>query len=204
MSYRESTPIAIKRMSIPIRNSWRWVVAHAACGFIQGFPISASSSRTPVAETAGAKSQWACLLGAMYVMILIAWAPDLLESLPMAALGAIVISACLKQMTGRIVRIYRLRHSELIPTIVCFLGVVLLGVIEGYLLRSASHAGVCLAGLAPLCCGARTCRRTEGVPRCRATSRKRSRFLDSFSFVGMLRCFSPTLLSSMIGYSMRY
>lgn len=107
-------------------------VAHAACGLFHGFPISASSSRTPVAETAGAKSQWACLLGAMYVMALIAWAPGLLMSLPMAALGAIVISACLKQMDlAGIVRIYRLRHSELIPTIVCFLGVVLLGVIEG-------------------------------------------------------------------------
>ncbi len=107
-------------------------VAHTACGLFQGFPISASSSRTPVAETAGAKSQWACLFGSVYVMGLITWAPHLLSSLPVAALGAIVICACLKQMDlAGIVRIYRLRHSELIPTIVCFLGVVLLGAIEG-------------------------------------------------------------------------
>src|SRR4029077_3934815 len=46
-------------------------VANLAAGFLQGFPISSSSSRTPVAEAAGAKSQLTGVVGAMGVALLL-------------------------------------------------------------------------------------------------------------------------------------
>jgi MFS superfamily sulfate permease-like transporter len=56
----------------------------------------------------------------------------MLKNLPHAALSAVVICACLGQIEiGQLVRLYRLRRSELLFSIVCFLGVVLLGAIEG-------------------------------------------------------------------------
>jgi MFS superfamily sulfate permease-like transporter len=39
--------------------------ANLAAGFFQGFPISSSSSRTPVAEAAGARTQLTCVVGAL-------------------------------------------------------------------------------------------------------------------------------------------
>jgi MFS superfamily sulfate permease-like transporter len=70
-------------------------VANLAAGFFQGFPISSSSSRTPVAEAAGAKTQLTGVVGALAVALLLLVAPDLLENLPASALAAVVIAAAI-------------------------------------------------------------------------------------------------------------
>ncbi len=107
-------------------------IANVATGLFQGFPVSGSASRTPVAEQAGAKTQVAGLVGALLVMLLLLFSPTILKNLPHAALSAVVICACLGQIEiVQLVRLYQLRRSELLFSIVCFLGVVLLGAIEG-------------------------------------------------------------------------
>jgi MFS superfamily sulfate permease-like transporter len=68
-------------------------VANLAAGFFQGFPISSSSSRTPVAEAAGARTQLTGVVGAVVVALLLLVAPNLLQHLPAAALAAVVIAA---------------------------------------------------------------------------------------------------------------
>ncbi|MEP7129184.1 MAG: SulP family inorganic anion transporter, partial [Chitinophagales bacterium] len=69
--------------------------ANLAAGFFQGFPISSSSSRTPVAEASGAKTQLSSIVGAVAVALLLLLAPDLLKNLPNSALAAVVISAAI-------------------------------------------------------------------------------------------------------------
>lgn len=107
-------------------------LANMATGMFQGFAVSSSSSRTPVAESAGAKSQVAGVVGAICIALLLILAPNLLQNLPHAALGAVVISACfgLFEFAG-VIRLYRLRRSELGFSLVCFLGVTLFGVVQG-------------------------------------------------------------------------
>src|SRR5690606_16947303 len=53
--------------------------ANLAGGLFQGFPISSSASRTPVAEAAGAKTQIAGVVGALSVALLLVLAPDLMQ-----------------------------------------------------------------------------------------------------------------------------
>jgi high affinity sulfate transporter 1 len=107
-------------------------VANVSAGLFQGFSISSSSSRTPVAESAGAKTQITGLVGALGIALLLIYAPNLLQNLPSAALGAVVISAVLSLIDVRsVIRLYRLRRSEFIFSVVCFLGVALIGVLEG-------------------------------------------------------------------------
>ena len=62
--------------------------ANMAAGFFQGFPVTSSASRTPVAESAGAKTQITGLVGAVCIALLLIFAPNLLQNLPQAALGA--------------------------------------------------------------------------------------------------------------------
>ena len=69
--------------------------ANLAAGLFQGFPISSSSSRTPVAEAAGAKTQLTGVVGAVAVALLLIFAPNLLQSLPSSALAAVVIAAAI-------------------------------------------------------------------------------------------------------------
>jgi len=106
--------------------------ANVAAGIFQGFPVTSSASRTPVAESAGAKTQITCVVGAICIALLLILAPGLLTNLPQAALGAIVIAACISLVEVRgVLRLYKLRRDEFVLSMVCFLGVVLLGVIQG-------------------------------------------------------------------------
>jgi MFS superfamily sulfate permease-like transporter len=68
-------------------------VANAAAGLFQAFPISSSGTRTPVAESSGARTQLAGLTAAVVVALLLVVAPGLVRNLPLAALAAVVIAA---------------------------------------------------------------------------------------------------------------
>lgn len=106
--------------------------ANVAAGLFQGFSISSSSSRTPVAESAGAKTQLTGVVGALCIALLLILAPNLVQNLPSAALGAVVIAACISLVDVKgVTRLYRLRRSEFVFSVVCFLGVALIGVIQG-------------------------------------------------------------------------
>jgi len=106
--------------------------ANLAAGFFQGFPISSSSSRTPVAEAAGARTQLTSVIGALAIALLLLLAPSLLQHLPTAALAAVVIAAAIGLIeVADLRRIYRIQRWEFWLAIVCFVGVAVLGVIPG-------------------------------------------------------------------------
>jgi high affinity sulfate transporter 1 len=106
--------------------------ANVASGLFQGFAISSSSSRTPVAAEAGAKTQVTGLVGAGAIVVLLVAFPGLVKNLPSAALAAVVIAAALSLIEIPGVRaLYDLRRSEFVLSMICFLGVALAGVIPG-------------------------------------------------------------------------
>ena len=106
--------------------------ANLATGLFQGFPISSSSSRTPVAEASGAKTQLTGVVGAIAVALLLVLAPTLLKNLPNSALGAVVIAAAIGLFEFQdLARIFRIQRWEFWLSIACFVGVAVLGVIPG-------------------------------------------------------------------------
>jgi len=106
--------------------------ANLAAGFFQGFPISSSSSRTPVAEAAGARTQLTGVVGALAVALLVVMAPNLLRHLPNAALAAVVIASAIGLFEiADLERIYRIQRWEFWLSIVCLAGVAVLGAIPG-------------------------------------------------------------------------
>ncbi len=106
--------------------------ANLAAGFFQGFPISSSSSRTPVAEAAGARTQLTGVVGALAVALLLVFAPDLLRNLPTSALAAVVIASAIGLFEfADLRRIFRIQRWEFWLSIGCFVGVAVLGAIPG-------------------------------------------------------------------------
>jgi len=107
-------------------------VANLAAGLFQGFPISSSSSRTVVAEAAGARTQLTAVVGALATALLLTLAPGLLQSLPHSALAAVVIGSAIAlfEVTD-LRRIYRIQRWEFWLSMICFAGVATLGAIEG-------------------------------------------------------------------------
>ncbi|HEV2894066.1 MAG TPA: SulP family inorganic anion transporter, partial [Actinomycetota bacterium] len=106
--------------------------ANLATGFFQGFAISSSASRTPVAVAAGARSQVTPLVGAVAIALLLVFAPGALRDLPRPMLAAIVITAAIGLIDAPAVRrLYQVRRSEFVLWLAAFLGVALLGVLVG-------------------------------------------------------------------------
>jgi high affinity sulfate transporter 1 len=106
--------------------------ANVAAGFFQGFPVSTSGSRTAVAEQAGAKTQMTGIVGAALIVLMLVLAPGLLKNLPNPTLAAVVIAASLSlaDIPGT-VRLWRQRRTEFVLSVAAFLGVALLGVLQG-------------------------------------------------------------------------
>src|SRR6266480_3503342 len=107
-------------------------VANLASAFFQGFPISSSSSRTPVAEAAGAKTQLTGVVGALAIALLLVFAPEILQDLPHPALAAVVIAAAIGLVeVSDLRRIYRIQRWEFWLSMACFAGVAVFGAIPG-------------------------------------------------------------------------
>jgi high affinity sulfate transporter 1 len=106
--------------------------ANAAAGFVGGFPVSSSDSRTALAATAGASTQLASLAAAASVALVLVAAAPLLEQFPLAGLGGLVVYAAIKLVdVQEIRRVLRFRHSEAVLMTVSFAGVVAFDLLVG-------------------------------------------------------------------------
>src|SRR4051794_15525022 len=106
--------------------------ANIGAGLFQGFAVSTSGSRTAVADQSGAKTQLTGVVGAVLIAVMLLLVPGLLRNLPQPTLAAVVIAAStsLADVAG-LRRLWRLRRLEFSVAIAAFLGVALLGVLEG-------------------------------------------------------------------------
>jgi MFS superfamily sulfate permease-like transporter len=106
--------------------------ANVVAGLFSGFAVSASSSRTAVAEESGARSQVVGLIGAVTVAVLLVGFPWLLRDLPLAALAAVVIVAALRLVDlTTLRRLSRVRPTSVLLSLLATVGVLTLGVLEG-------------------------------------------------------------------------
>jgi sulfate permease, SulP family len=110
-------------------------VANLASGLSHGLPISASDSRTAVAEAAGSRTQVTSAIAAVVVAAVMLWFAGLLYHLPLAALGGILMaSAWTLCDVGEFVRLWRFRGISLAAALVTLVGVLALGIMEGILI----------------------------------------------------------------------
>ncbi len=123
------------RLRMPVDPNQEMVglgLANLASAFFQGIPISSSSSRTPVAEAAGSRTQLTGVVGAVAITMLLVFAPNLLQYLPHTALAAVVIAAAIGLVeVSDLRRIYRIQRWEFWLSMVCFAGVAVFGAIPG-------------------------------------------------------------------------
>jgi MFS superfamily sulfate permease-like transporter len=78
------------------------------------------------------------VVGALAIALMLLFFPNLVQNLPDSALAAVVISAAIGLIEAAGVRkLYRVHKTEFALSIACFLGVALLGVIEGIFIAVA-------------------------------------------------------------------
>jgi high affinity sulfate transporter 1 len=106
--------------------------ANLLAGLFSGFPVSTSSSRTAVAEQSGAKTQLTGVFAGLLVLAMLLFVPGLVKNLPQPALAAIIITAAISLFDFQALRhLWQVRRSEFILAVVCALGVILIGVLQG-------------------------------------------------------------------------
>jgi high affinity sulfate transporter 1 len=107
-------------------------LANIASGLLGGFAVSASTSRTPVAEQAGATSQLAGVVGAVLILVFMQLIPGATAYLPEAVLAAVVIVAAAGFVdVAGYARLWRLERTDALLSTAAFLGVFLVGVLQG-------------------------------------------------------------------------
>lgn len=113
-------------------------IANVASGFFHGFPVSASNSRTPVAESAGARTQLTGVVAAVALLVIAIAAPSTFRHLPATSLAAIVIAAAISLIDlPAMLRLLRVRRSEFALSIAAWLAVAVLGPISGVVVAVA-------------------------------------------------------------------
>ena len=114
-------------------------------GLTSAFPVSSSNSRTAVNDSSGARSQGAVVVAAAVVGLFLLFAMPLIEPLPKAALGVIIVVAAAGLIDFR--SIWRLRHvrpAEVGLALVAFGGVLFFGVLGGVVVAISLSIGVFL------------------------------------------------------------
>ena len=118
-------------------------ISNIAAGFSQAFPVSASNSRTALNDASGGTSQVVALVAAVIVAVIAAFATPLIEPLPKAVLGVVVVAAALGLLDlYGIVRLRRVRDAEAGLALAAFGGVLVFGVLGGLALAVALSIGV--------------------------------------------------------------
>lgn len=110
-------------------------LSNVAAGLFRGMPVSTSGSRSAVARAAGATDQGYSIAAAGFLAVVLLVAGPLLEVVPQAALGALVVYAAflLIDVEG-FRRLWRFRRSEFWLALVTTAGVLVVGVLYGVLI----------------------------------------------------------------------
>lgn len=106
-----------------------------AAGLLRGYPPDGGMSQTAVNRAAGARTQLAELITAAVVVLTLTLLTPLFESLPQAALGALVLVAVAGLVdVAAMRRIGAVRRRDLLLCLVAVAGVLLVGILDGVLI----------------------------------------------------------------------
>ena len=117
--------------------------AQFAAGFSGAMPVGSSGSRTALSDESGGRSRVVALGVAALVAVVAAFAMPLIEVLPQAVLGVVVVAAALGLIQVHAIwKLRRVRDAEVWLAVTAFVGVVLFGVLNGLIVAVAISVGV--------------------------------------------------------------
>lgn len=108
--------------------------ANIASALSQGFAVAGADSRTAMADSAGGRTQVTGLVAAATIAAVLLFFTDPLSYVPIAALGAVLVSAALHLFNFHTVQqIWGIDRREAILSVLTMLGVVAVGAINAIL-----------------------------------------------------------------------
>ncbi|MEM8922385.1 MAG: sulfate permease [Actinomycetota bacterium] len=112
--------------------------ANVAAGLFGGYPVTGGFSRTAVNDAAGGRTPLASIVAATVVVATLAFFTPLLQSLPKAALGAVIITAVVGLFdVGEMRRIAAVKRTDLVALVAAFVATLALGIELGVVVAVA-------------------------------------------------------------------
>ncbi|HET6720115.1 MAG TPA: SulP family inorganic anion transporter, partial [Rhodocyclaceae bacterium] len=109
--------------------------SNLAAGLLQGFPVSASQSRSAVVDAAGGRTQVAQLVAAGGLLLFLVFFAGLIALLPKVALGAILIVTAVGMLeVASLTRLYHIDRKDFWLAIGVMLSILVAGVVPGIIL----------------------------------------------------------------------
>ena len=147
--------------------------ANILSGLFGGFLVVGSLSKTSVVTAAGARSQVANLVAAVFCLFTLIWLTPLFRNMPQPALAAIVIAAMLHLTKPKyLLNLFARNRGAFANTVIVIVAELTLGVLQGH--RSGRGAVACDFGLPNQSSaggGAWPAAKYRGVSRCSTSSR---------------------------------
>jgi MFS superfamily sulfate permease-like transporter len=113
-------------------------IANVASGLLGGFPVCGSSSRTPIALDAGARTPFSGIVAAALVIVFMLVTPGVTAFLPTATLAGVVMVAVSSLVDVKtLFRLLRMSRMETALLVATFLGVAFMGVLQGIVIAIA-------------------------------------------------------------------
>lgn len=110
-------------------------LANVSAGLFSGFPVAGSFSRTAVNYQAGARTQLACIITAVMIVVSLLFLTPLLFHMPISALAAIIIVSVFRLLDlDEIKHIFRIRRADGLIMAVTAVTTLFVGIMEGILL----------------------------------------------------------------------
>jgi len=108
-------------------------VSNVSSALVQGVFVNGSLSKSPVADSAGAKSQMYNLFQALLIILTLVFLAPLFSNLPQAVLSAIIIEAMIKGVVNvpEMKRLLHVKPFEFIAALAALLGVLTFGILQG-------------------------------------------------------------------------
>ncbi|GAA5177477.1 solute carrier family 26 protein [Niveibacterium umoris] len=139
-SYSIAQVLAMKRRETvsPDRELIALGLANVASGVTGGFPVSASFGRSAANELAGARTQLAGLLAAVWMLVILLVAVGLFAHLPLAALSATIVVAVVQLIDLSVLRLaWRYERGDAWIFIATAVTVLVAGVVDAVVLGVA-------------------------------------------------------------------
>lgn len=128
-----------QRLSPPNRELFAQGVGNVFSGFLGGLPVTSVIVRSSVNVNAGGKTKVSTVFHGVLLALSVLLIPDLLNRIPLSALGAILLVTGLKLASPTLFRqMWREGKSQFIPFITTVVGILLTDLLVGIIIGSAT------------------------------------------------------------------
>ena len=107
-------------------------VGNMASGILGGLPVTSVIVRSSANVNAGAKTKWSTILHGIFLLVSVAFIPDILNWIPKSALAAILIMTGFKLAKPSIFKdLYNKGYSQIVPFVITVLAILTTDLLKG-------------------------------------------------------------------------